>query len=324
MSKKLIAVASAAALALSALVAAPAAASAGPFQVVTTVGQQSGTGVAAGASALNILVPSQDVLREDAVTTATSTGTLSRVTIQTTVEAAQVELVSSSPSTRMLTSTQCASLSTLNSTSGVDKLTVVSNSSADAVFCVLTTTTANTTITATQVGTANVAVIHVRGVSPKKNGYKMSLTTGTTTTSPSGVIKVNGTVVDMFGNVLTGHILGDFTFTGLGLPATPTVGEFVANATTGAFSFEVTNRATTGAGAFNVVLAATALADAQTRFGTRADSLFVSTNAVDLTALVTSLNAQVAALTADYNALVKKWNKRVDSRKAPKKKAALK
>jgi hypothetical protein len=327
MSKKLIAVVSAAALALTGLVAvAPANASAGPFQVSTSVGQASGTGIASGASALNILVPSQDVLRYDSnspTSGATTTGTVARVTIQTTTVAATVNLVATA-GTKLLTLAQCDALTTLNSTSGVDTLSVVSDSSADAVFCVFTTTTANTTVTATQAGTSNSAVINVRGVSAKKNGYKMTLTASPLTTSPSGVIKVSGTVVDMFGNAMTGHVVGDFTVTGLGLPSSPTVSEFVANSTTGAFSFEVTNRTTTGAGALNVVLAAAALADAQTRFGTRVDSAFFATNAVDLSAQVAALTAQVAALTADYNALVTKWNKRVDSRKAPKKKAALK
>jgi hypothetical protein len=41
-------------------------------------------------------------------------------------------------------------------------------------------------------------------------------------------------------------------------------------------------------------------------------------------AQITALTAQVAALVADYNKLAKRWNKLVDSKKAPKKKRALK
>jgi hypothetical protein len=328
MSKKLIAVVSAAALALTGLVAvAPANASAGPFQVSTSVGQASGTGIASGASALNILVPSQDVLRYDSnspTSGATTTGTVARVTIQTTTVAATVNLVATA-GTKLLTLAQCDALTTLNSTSGVDTLSVVSDSSADAVFCVFTTTTANTTVTATQAGTSNSAVINVRGVSAKKNGYKLTLTATPLTTSPSGVITFKGSMVDMFGNAMTGLVAGDFTATGIGgTLSSPTITEYVADATTGAFTFEIANRTTTGAGAINIQVAAAALADAQTRFGTRVQSAFFATNAVDLSAQVAALTAQVAALTADYNALVTKWNKRVDSRKAPKKKAALK
>ena len=96
MSKKLIAVAAAAALALSAMVAAPATATAGPFGFLSalgqgTVGTTGGDGTASGASALQVNVPSQDVLRYDAGATGgvyrTATGTLVRIVVNTTAVA---------------------------------------------------------------------------------------------------------------------------------------------------------------------------------------------------------------------------------------------
>jgi hypothetical protein len=51
---------------------------------------------------------------------------------------------------------------------------------------------------------------------------------------------------------------------------------------------------------------------------------FFLTNAVDLTAQIKVLEGQIAALKADYNALAERWNKRVASKKAPKKTVATK
>jgi hypothetical protein len=336
MSKKLIAVVSAAALALSAMAgAAPATATAGPFGLISastlghgTEGTTGGDGSGAGASALQINVPSQDVLRYDSAATGgvtrTATGTIIQIAINTTAVASSVQLTAG-PGVKLLTKAQGDAPSTLNTGSGVDTLTVVSDSNADAIFFAYSTSTASSTITATQVGTSNTTVIHVRGRTAKTNGYKLNLTATPTTTSPSGTITFKGTVVDMFGNAITNMTSADLVRTGLGGSlTTDTADGFVNNATTGEFTFEMKNRATAGTGAINVALASTALAAEQTRFGARTQSAFFAVNAADLSAVVASLTAQVAALTADYNALVKKWNKRVDSRKAPKKKAALK
>jgi cell division protein FtsB len=52
--------------------------------------------------------------------------------------------------------------------------------------------------------------------------------------------------------------------------------------------------------------------------------VFVSINGADLQAVVTALQAQVASLTADYNKLATRWNKRYDLKKAPKHKVVLK
>jgi hypothetical protein len=330
MSKKLIAVVSAAALALSAMAgAAPATASAGPFGFLSVQGtSEAGAGTGAGASALQVNVPSQDVLRSDATTTGgvqrSTTSTLLRIVVNTTAVASSVSLTAG-PGVKLLTKAQGDAPSTLNTSSGVDTLTVVSDSEADAIFYAYSTSTASSTITATQVGTSNTTVIHVRGRTAKTNGYKLNLTAAPTTTSPSGTITFKGSVVDMFGNAITDMTSGDIVRTGLGGSlASLSLDAFVNNSTTGEFTFEIKNRDTAGTGAINIALASTALAAEQTRFGTRGQSAFFAVNAADLTAVVASLNAQVAALTADYNALVKKWNKRVDSRKAPKKKAALK
>jgi hypothetical protein len=313
MSKKLIAVATAAALAISAMVGvAPATATAGPFGFLSATGQENtGAGTASGASALQVLVPSQDALRHDANATGgvyrTTTGTLLRIAVNTTAVASNVSLVAGA-GVKLLTQAQGDAPSTLNVTSGVDTLTVVSNSDADAIFYAYSTSTASSTITATQVGTSNSAVIHVRGRTAKANAYKLTLTASATTTSPSGAIAFKGSVVDMFGNAITDLASTDFTPTGLGGSLTSAaIGEYVNDATTGAFSFEVTNRTTAGTGAINIALVPSATV--QTRFGSKTTAAFFAVTAADLTAVVASLTAQVAALTADYNKLAVKWNK---------------
>jgi outer membrane murein-binding lipoprotein Lpp len=52
--------------------------------------------------------------------------------------------------------------------------------------------------------------------------------------------------------------------------------------------------------------------------------MFVTFSTSSIAEQVTALTAQVATLKADYNALAAKWNKRVASKTAPKKKVALK
>jgi hypothetical protein len=332
MSKKLIAVAAAAALALSAMVAAPATATAGPFGFLSatgqgTVGTTGGDGTASGTSALQVNVPSQDVLRHDATATGgvyrTATGTIVRIAVNTTAVASSVT-VTAGTGVKLLTKSQGDSPSTLNTGSGVDSLTVVSDSEADAIFYAYSTTTASSTITAVQAGTSNSAVIHVRGRTAKENAYKLNLTVASTTTSPSGTLAFKGTAVDMFGNAITNlTVVGDFRLTGLGGSLTSaSLDEYVNDATTGAFSFEVSNRSSAGTGAVNLELVASATA--QTRFGSKSTAAFFAVTAADLTAVVASLNAQVAALTADYNKLAARWNAKVANKTTLKKKVALK
>jgi hypothetical protein len=245
-----------------------------------------------------------------------------RIVVNTTAVASSVS-VTAGTGVKLLTKSQGDAPSTLNTGSGVDTLTVVSDSEADAIFYAYSTTTASSTITATQVGTSNSAVIHVRGRTAITNSYKLNLTLASATTSPSGTLAFKGTVVDMFGNAITDMATNKLTATGLGgTLSSPQIDEFVNDATTGAFSFEVSNRSTAGTGAVNIALVDSATA--QTRFGSKTTAVFFALTAADLTAVVASLTAQVAALTADYNALATRWNKKVDSKRKVFNKVPLK
>jgi hypothetical protein len=337
MSKKLIAVASAAALALAGLVAVPTAANAtlGPFSVSSAVSDTlSRAGAAANGTTgdleLTILVPSQDVLRlnVDANPASSTTGTLLRHIVTTPVGGAAVTVTAAGGGARLVTQAQVTA-GNLTTASGTASVSVTTDSTGKVTVYSYTTSTADSTLTF--VSGANSQVVFMKGVSTKDNAYKLNFTASPLDTAPGGEITFTGTVTDGFGNVLRLLDNDDITVSGLGgnlASITPT--EWAQNATTGVVTFKAVNRSTTGAAAISLVMKATDLVPVAgapariTAFGAPVGTQFFAVNAVDLSAQVTALTAQVAALKADYNALVTKWNKRVDSRKAPKKKAALK
>ena len=130
MSKKLIAVASAAALALSALVAAPATA-VGPFAVDYAGYYDANTTTNTGATAtlaLQTNVPSADVLRLGTSTSAT-TGTLIRLDI-TTPGATDAITVTTTGGVKAISATQFADGATTKD--GVSSLTVAAASGVPA------------------------------------------------------------------------------------------------------------------------------------------------------------------------------------------------
>jgi hypothetical protein len=333
MSKKLIAAAAAAALALTGLVATSSVAAVGPFDVVTAHADSLSRSTANGSTGdleLTILVPSQDVLRLDTSTNyATSTtGTLLRFKVVTPTGGAAISVAAAGGGAKLISTTQFAVLSTLTTASGTSTLSVTSDSAGDATFYAYTTSTADSTITVTSAGASE--VVYMKGVSAKTNSYKLNFTASPLNTAAGGDITFTGTITDMFGNLMKDVASADLTVTGLGgnLGAITKV-DFAQSATTSVITFDAVNRSTTGAAAISVVMADTLAPTAGTptkitAFGTPVGTQFFSVNAVDLSAQVTALTAQVAALTADYNALAAKWNKRVASKTAPKKAVATK
>jgi hypothetical protein len=331
MSKKLIAVASAAALALSALVAAPAAAL-GPFDVTTTqasTGSIANTNGSTGDLEHTINVPSQDVLRFDAGTVgASTTGTLLRYVVTTPLGGAAVSVAAAGGGAKLISKAQFDLLSTLTTTSGTATLSITSDSNGEVTFYAYTTSTADSTITVSSAGASK--VLYLKGVSAKTNSYKLNFTAAPLSSAIGGKITFTGTITDAFGNLMKSVADADLTVTGIGgnLGAITKV-DFTQSATTSVITFDAVNRDSAGAAAINIVMANTLAPTAGTptkitAFGTPVGTQFFSVNSVDLSAQVTALTAQVAALTADYNALAAKWNKRVASKKAPKKAVTLK
>jgi hypothetical protein len=329
MSKKLIAVATAAALALTGLVATSAGATVGPFDVVTAHADSLSRSTANGSTGdleNTILVPSQDVLRLDtSVNYATSTtGTLLRYKVVTPTGGAAINVVAAGGGAKLISTTQFAVLSTLTTASGTSTLSITSDSAGDATFYAYTTSTADSTITVSSAGASE--VVYLKGVSEKTNSYKLNFTASPVDTAAGGKVTFTGTITDMFGNLMKLVDAADLTTTGLGgnLGAI-TEGDFAQNATTSVITFTAVNRDTTGAAAISIAMH-TSLAPAAgaptkiTAFGTPVGTQFFNVNAVDLSAQVTALTAQVAALTADYNALATKYNKLVKKSKRVAKK----
>jgi hypothetical protein len=336
MSKKLIAVASAAALALSALVAMPSVAAPGPF-TVTVTGQETTNQVnRTGATATNplqIMVPSNDVIRSVGAVTDTNTGenlpagssTALRIAIQTP-GATDAITITSTGGVKVLTDTQFAS-TTKTTATGVQSLTVPA-ANGDAVVYAYTTSTTAGTVVISAAGSSR--TLHVQGISTVANNmYKLAFT-APATGSISGTVTVTGTVRDMFDNLLT-PTAANLTVTALGgnLANSAVVTDFKVDATTKVVTFKVATANTATQQAFSVT--AVNPADSVTAFTGRAVSVFTLVNTVDLAAQVTALTAQVAALSAqitaltgEYNKLANRFNKRVTLKKAPTKKVVLK
>jgi hypothetical protein len=203
MSKKLIAVASAAALALTALVGiAPA--SANYAFAVTATGQ---IGAGAGNNAtdpLSINVPSQDVLRYNVSTagTAADSASVIRLEVQATTTSTAVR-VTSTGGIEILTQAQwdAATKTTATGTQAVD-VTSAADLGKVAVY-VYSTSTAVGTVTVTQ--GSNSKVIHVKGANILGYAYNVNFT-APSTADVSGRIKLTGTINDIFGNRIEGLI----------------------------------------------------------------------------------------------------------------------
>lgn len=309
MSKKLIAIASAAALALSALVAVPSVAAAGPFEVTET---SPGTGATA-SSALEVVLASADTLRTD-------DGTLIEIQVQTTTNTAGV-VVTGTGAIRVLTQAEfddldaAGTVRTSKGASSANQAAVGGN----AIFYVFTTSTAAGTITVSQSGTTNSKTLFVKGVDPV--AYNLVLVKAPTFVGVGQDAEIAYRVTDAFGNALEDSA-SDFVL------AVDKVGPITVTAA-GDKDWDAGNKyyveTITGVSpGGNSSVQLTLTADKVDTLGTPKKLIFANFSGGDLSAQVTALTAQVAALTADYNALAKRWNKRVADKKAPKKKVALK
>jgi hypothetical protein len=321
MSKKLIAVAAAAALALTGLVAVPASASSltvSAGTVGSADGPLAGDGLAS-TTAWTIPVPSQDVLRATNTVTTRSVVTL----VVTSIEANAALNVTATGGVKLLNATQLAAATTTTAT-GTSTLSLSANDSKSATFYAYNTSTSAGSVVVNEVKAGAVIGANTRwikGVTYGGNAYKVSLT-APSIAGASAKVEYTATVVDMFGNAV--ESLTDLKHTTLGgdaaaaAPAT----NMSWNSTKKVYEGSFTNRTTAGPVALLVAL--TASADSVTAFGAKTASVFASINAADLQATVTALQAEVAALKADYNKLATKWNKRLALKKAPKKAATLK
>ena len=200
MSKKLIAVATAAALALTGLVATSSVAAVGPFDVVSTQADTrslANTNGSTGDLEHTILVPSQDVLRF-ADNASSTTGTLLRYKVVTPTAGAAISVTAAGGGAKLISATQLAAGS-LTTASGTSTLSITSDTAGDATFYAYTTSTADSTITVSSAGSSK--VVYLKGDSAKTNAYKLNFSVSPLASAPSGELTFTGTVTDMFGNL---------------------------------------------------------------------------------------------------------------------------
>jgi hypothetical protein len=325
MSKKLIAVAAASALALAGLVGiAPANSATGPFAVTAANAYSTQTADRNGstsAKAIKINVPSTDVLRSVANSGATETGDSTAVYFDvTTPSSTDVVTVTSTGAVELLTTTQFDATTAPTTATGTQSLTITA-ASGDANFYAYTTSTTAGTVVVSAAGSTQ--TFYVQGVS--FSPYKVAAT-APASAALGADFDVVVTVKDAFGNDLTtpltvSDVTTSWALTTVGATA-PTVATYDATAKT--YTFEYTAPTTATGTALQIGLKSTIQSTKVTAFGSPVNSVFFAVSAVDLATQVTALTAQVAALKADYNALAAKWNKRVASKTAPKKAVATK
>jgi hypothetical protein len=296
MSKKLIAIAAAAALALTGLVATPASATT-ITQIVVTHGGIKGSD--AGVT---------DAVTRNAVRAVVTTGAASTLSISST---AGVKVAASLTDSAGAAIAHDGGAVSLSGTTATGALTYT--------FYAWTTSTTAGSVTVDSGSSKFVFYVKAK-VGPAYNlvdvTYPASLYTGETDA------KVTWKLTDQWGNPVT---------TGTGIQPTGFGADFAVatySATTKLWSSVISGIDESNV-AINVAMSPTDLS--ANGFAKPVKSSFKMISAGDLAAQVTTLTAQVAtltasvtALTADYNKLANRFNSRVTLKKAPTKKVALK
>ena len=312
MSKKLIAVASAAALALTALVAVPAVAM--PF----------GEGAQTGNS----------ITISDSGSRASGAGTISDpILIKVPEEGTVVSVttlrfdVSSDVKSRAFTVTSTSGIKLLDAVadatnkytaaSGSASLSLTTNATGKAEFIAFPTSTTKGVITVTLDG--DITQIYMTGTVGAPWDLK-SVVYPTVEEKTAAV--VTAVVTDAFGNEIqaSGPLL-KVTPVGAGVATLAVTMNY--SATTKRFEGTIPAGTTTGQLALGLELNVASNDDKVAAFG-KADNTAFGVVTVGAAGDVKALRAEIAALKADYNKLAARWNKLVASKKAPKKTVATK
>jgi hypothetical protein len=320
MSKKLIAVAAAAALALTGLVATPATSAVGAFSVVVS-STSGGTGLNADA-AYTVKIPTQDVLRFNETVGATTSVFRVVTTAPGTTDAVRVV---STGGVKVITKTAFDALtSTTNNTKAGSQDVSQASVDGNATFYVYSTSTANGTVTVSS--GLNSTTFNVKGITPAAYNVVAKAAPATVATSADTVIDF--TVTDAFGNAIEANQTVVITKVG---PLNLSTATALTWDTTRLTLYLTVSGSAVGNASVNVEIGAANGATAITAFGTPKTSFFTvavgGTQAELITALtaqVTALNAQLVALEIikdrkvsklKYNRLARKWNAAFPSNK---------
>jgi hypothetical protein len=300
MSKKLIAVAAAAALALTGLVATPATSAVGAFSVAVTA-NVAGTGLTSG-NAYTVLIPTQDVLRFN--DTAGATTTLIRVVSTTPITTDNVRVVTTGGVKVITKSAFDALTSSTNKTTAGSTDATAASVDGNATFYLYSTST--TAATATVSSSSGSTTFFVKGTTPAPYNVVVKSAPATAATSVDTV--VDFTVTDAFGNAIEATTAATITKVGPVTLSNPASLTWDTDRKTLYTTFTGT---ATGNASISVELGATKI----TAFGTPKTVFFTTAVGGTQAELITALTASVAALTADYNALAAKYNKLVKKSK---------
>jgi hypothetical protein len=304
MSKKLIAVAAAAALALTGLVATPATSAVGAFSTVVD-GNSAGTGLNADA-AYTVKIPTQDVLRFAAGHGAT-TSTF-RI-VSTTPGTTDTVRVVSTGGIKVLTATVFDGLtSTTNNTKAGSQDVSQASVGGNATFYVYSTSTTAGTLTISS--GSNSQTMYVKGISPA--AYNVVAKSVPATLATSVDTKIDFAVTDAFGNAIEAN--QTVVITKVGNVTLSTASALTWDTDRKTLYLTVSGSAA-GNASVNVEIGAANGATKIDAFGTPKTSFFTVAVGGTQAELITSLTTSVAALKADYNALAAKYNKLVKKSK---------
>ena len=306
MSKKLIAVASAAALALSALVGIAPASAAISVSYDIDGGDNSATTYSSSSAATSgsatIDVPANNALE---YTATSGRNSLMKVTVTSVTAGTVVSAVATGAKIVDEPTDDDNDYTSANGSTTFTK--TATTTSVD--FYVFATSTANASIAVSKSGNTEVVWFKANAGPAYKLSVTLPSVVGTTAPTSNNVF---ASIVDVFGNNVS---------SGSGITEAATSG-----ATLTALTWDSTDKRyeaklhNATAGPFAVTASITDPADVD-GLGAEVISFFGTVNSVDAAAQVVTLTAQVAALKADYNALAKKWNAKV---KKKKNKVALK
>jgi hypothetical protein len=314
MSKKLIAVASAAALALTALVGvAPANAA-----TMTVTGATTGAGTAADPYDIN--VPDDNIISTDngqALNVAFTNLAAGDVISVTTTGAVKVTQTSLTVASRDLD----------NTTVGKSSLSITSSAGANVAWLLYTTsstTTGTAVVTVTRPGLVTTNTYHIKGINGV--GYNVSALSGMPATLAAGATAVvSFKVTDVFGNPVESDFVDKVQVGAIGTDGGDVDSTF--DAAIGAHKFTLSGSADP-----SYVMVDLDVASSVAGLASKKDEVtafFNTTAASAISSEVTTLTSQVAALTAQlaasvtkkrFNKLARKWNAAFPSQKVALKK----
>ena len=346
MSKKLIAVAAAAALGLSVLAGAPAHASTLTFSVKGAAASGSVTTANTALTAVTHAAPEFNQLN---YSDTDATNRISNTVVRFVVSGADkaTATISAAGGVKVLTSLTDASGNVLKVGAGETALSAsFATGSLDYTFYAYTTSTTAGTVSIASAG--NTTVFHV--ASRAGTAYNLVATEFPTSIVADGATKayVYTSISDVFGNLITDKNAADrtavttaaasqiaftstagrMTLAAVGAAVTAAANTWTWDSVKSKWKSNIVTATTSGSVAFRVDLLTedneVGLAAPKNVAFNSVTSGSLTEQITTLTARVATLTAQVAALTADYNRLATRFNKRYDLKKAPVKKVALK